>query len=148
MTVMGHLPNSRSHHLIDWDWNIHKWSQNIQEEKDRCQWKAVLRKMGRRVHVCASRRKKQNAFCVMRWCQSSKSTFCVAMLTPNTEPSRPMLAFKKNNKLSKNSKSNCDREMMWRWKKKTPTQSSVLFWGCFFLSSACWRCVSRSALTR
>ena len=32
-------------------------------------WKAVSRKMGKRIHVCASRRKKVYVFCVIRQCR-------------------------------------------------------------------------------
>lgn len=53
-----------------------------------------FKKDGKASTCLCFKEKKQNVFCVIRWRQSSKSTFCVAILTANTEPSRPKLAFK------------------------------------------------------
>lgn len=116
------------------DWNWLKYPQMIPKYPGReklMPMEGSFKKGGKASTCLCFKEKKQNVFCVMRWCQSS-STFNVTILTPNTEPSKPKLAFKKNDKLSKNSKSNCDREMMRWWKKKTPTLQSLFLRVFFF----------------
>lgn len=137
---------------------IHKWSQNVQEEKDWCRRKAVSRKMGRWIHVYASRRKTSMSFALsvvkeynIRWHFDTKHGAKYAKVSLQEKQQKVKELKDKlwwqQNVFTKAKAKNDAAVRASLWLNKSPALQHAFrrerFW-----SSACWRCVCRCAPTR